>query len=87
MSKNRKFVTDVGGVCGMFRKRVLHKTLKEMSIERDIPITTLNSFEHGRSSSLLVFYEYLVSCETEKQKNIFKTCICEILDFEYKKGR
>lgn len=49
-----------------------------MEHETGIPTTTLNSFEKGRSSSLNVFYIYLVSCETQKQVEEFLQIIVEV---------
>lgn len=61
----------IGGYCQNFRKRILVKTLKELAKENDIPVATLSSFENGRSSSLNVFYVYLVSCKTQREQTIF----------------
>lgn len=85
MNKRRKFVKEIGGVCGFFRKKILHMTLKQMSDKRGVPVPTLNSFEHGRSSSLLLFYEYLVSCETEQELGIFIISVNKVFKNEYTK--
>ena len=71
MNEKRKFIHMIGGYCQNFRKRILVKTLKELAEENDIPVPTLSSFENGRSSSLNVFYVYLVSCETQREQTIF----------------
>ena len=76
--QKRKFIASIGRICGDFRKKRLHLTLREMEHETGIPTTTLNSFEQGRSSSLNVFYIYLVSCETQKQATEFLQYIVEV---------
>lgn len=77
-SQKRKFITSLGHICGTFRKKRLRITLREMECKTGIPTTTLNSFEQGRSSSLNVFYIYLVSCETQKQATEFLQYIVEV---------
>lgn len=76
--QKRKFITSIGHICGTFRKKRLHITLREMEHKTGVPTTTLNSFEQGRSSSLNVFYIYLVSCETQKQATEFLQYIVEV---------
>lgn len=76
--QKRKFITSIGHVCGTFRKKRLRITLREMERKTGIPTTTLNSFEQGRSSSLNVFYIYLVSCETQKQAAEFLQYVVEV---------
>ena len=76
--QKRKFITSIGHICGIFRKKSLRITLREMEHRTGIPTTTLNSFEQGRSSSLNVFYIYLVSCETQKQATEFLQYIVEV---------
>lgn len=76
--QKRKFITSIGHICGTFRKKRLHITLREMQDKTGVPTTTLNSFEQGRSSSLNVFYIYLVSCETQKQAAEFLQYIVEV---------
>ena len=76
--QKRKFITSIGHICGTFRKKRLRITLREMESKTGIPTTTLNSFEQGRSSSLNVFYIYLVSCETQKQAEEFLRYIVEV---------
>lgn len=49
-----------------------------MARKTGIPMSTLNTFEQGRSSSLNVFYIYLVSCETQKQAAEFLHYIVEV---------
>ena len=76
--QKRKFITTIGHICGTFRKKRLRITLREIEHKTGIPTTTLNSFEQGRSSSLNVFYIYLVSCETQKQATEFLQYIVEV---------
>ena len=76
--QKRKFIKTVGHICGTFRKKRLRITLREMEHKTGVPTTTLNSFEQGRSSSLNVFYIYLVSCETQKQAEEFLQYIVEV---------
>ena len=80
LQRKRKFIKHLGSICGTFRKKRLRITLRDMARKTGVPISTLNSFEQGRSSSLNVFYVYLVSCETEQQKNIFVDSIESILN-------
>lgn len=76
--KRREFIKHIGRVCGDFRKERLRITLHEMQQATGIPISTLNSFELGRSSSLSMFYIYLVSCETQAQTKEFLQYIVEV---------
>jgi|GEM_PF-6615923 len=76
--KRRKFIKHIGRVCGDFRKERLRLTLHEMEQATGVPISTLNSFELGRSSSLNMFYIYLVSCETQVQTKEFLQYIVEV---------
>ena len=76
--QKRMFITSIGRVCGTFRKKRLRITLREMEHKTGIPTTTLNSFEQGRSSSLNVFYIYLVSCKTQEQATEFLQYIVEV---------
>ena len=72
------FITSIGRICGDFRKKRLKLTLRDMARETGVPMSTLNSFEQGRSSSLNVFYIYLVSCETHKQATEFLQYIVKV---------
>ena len=81
--QKRKFITSIGHLCGDFRKRRLRITLREMEHRTGIPTTTLNSFEQGRSSSLNVFYIYLVSCETLDQATEFLQYMVEVCLFNW----
>lgn len=79
----RKFMLEFGGLCAFFRKNILHITLRELSSKSGVPIPTLSSFELGRSTNLRFLYIYLVSCETESQKNILISGIDQILERGY----
>ena len=76
--QKRKFIKHLGSICGIFRRKRLKLTLRDMTRKTGVPMTTLNSFEQGRSSSLNVFYVYLVSCETQKQATEFLQYIVEV---------
>ena len=78
LQRKRKFIKHLGSICGIFRKRRLKLTLRDMARKTGVPITTLNSFEQGRSSSLNVFYVYLASCETKNQATEFLQYIVEV---------
>lgn len=80
VEEQRRFIFELSGFCSWFRRKVLKLTLREMSIKSGIPVSTLSSFEQGRSSNLRYVYLYLVSCETEQQKNIFVESIHKILE-------
>ena len=73
-----KFIKHLGSIWGIFRRKRLKLTLRDMARKTGVPISTLNSFEQGRSSSLNVFYVYLVSCETQKQATEFLQYIVEV---------
>lgn len=78
LQRKRKFIKHLGSICGIFRKKRLKLTLRDMARKTGVPISTLNSFEQGRSSSLNVFYVYLVSCETQKQAAEFLEYIVDV---------
>ena len=80
MTKQRKFNFEVSTVCSYFRKHVLKITLRDLSKLSGIPVSTLSTFEMGRSSNLKFIYVYLVSCETPQQKNIFIDSIDSVLN-------
>lgn len=80
MTKQRKFNFEVSTICSYFRKHVLKITLSDLSKLSGIPISTLSTFEMGRSSNLKFIYVYLVSCETAQQKNIFIDSIDSVLN-------
>lgn len=78
LQRKRKFIKNLGSICGLFRKKRLKLTLRDMARKTGVPISTLNSFEQGRSSSLNVFYVYLVSCETQIQVAEFLEHIVDV---------
>lgn len=80
MTRKRQFNFEVSTICGYFRRNVLKMTFREFSELTGIPISTLSAFESGRSSNLKFIYVYLVSCETEQQKNIFIDSIDSVLN-------
>lgn len=83
LSKQRRFNIELASICAFFRRHVLKMTLREFSERSKIPISTISSFEMGRSSNLRFIYLYLVSCETDKQKNIFIDSIDKLLERNY----
>lgn len=80
MTRQRQFNYEVSSICGYFRRNVLKMTYRDLSKLTGIPISTLSTFEMGRSSNLKFIYVYLVSCETAQQKNIFIDSIDSILN-------
>ena len=80
IEQQMKFNFEISALCAYFRKKVIRLTLHEMSKKSGIPVSTLSSFEQGRSSNLRFLYLYLVSCETQQQKNIFLDSVRRILD-------
>ena len=78
LQRKRKFIKNLGSICALFRKKRLKLTLRDMARKTGVPISTLNSFEQGRSSSLNVFYVYLVSCETQIQVEEFLEYIVDV---------
>lgn len=58
-------------MCKYFRKNVLHLTLKQFSKLNNKPVSSISSFENGRSTNINFLQLYLVSCETQIQYKIF----------------
>lgn len=83
VDKQRRFNFEISAICGYFRREVLKITLHDMSKRSGVPISTLSSFEMGRSSNLRYIYLYLISCRTEQQKNIFVNSVNRILERNY----
>lgn len=83
IDKQRRFNFEVSSICAYFRRRILKITLHELSKRSKVPVSTLSTFEQGRSSNLRYIYLYLVSCETQQQKNIFIDSIDELLERNY----
>lgn len=84
--RQQKFRRDISYLCKSFRKDVLRLTLRELSDKTGEPIPTLSSFELGRSSNLRFLYIYLVSCETDDQKELFITGFHKLLERTYYNG-
>ena len=78
VDKQRRFNFELSSICAF-----LKITLHELSNRANVPVSTLSSFEMGRSSNLRYIYLYLVSCETDKQKNIFIDSIDKLLERNY----
>jgi len=71
-------VNSVNEFCKLFRMNVLKLSLREVSEITGIKLSTLSSFENGRSSNLkhiLVYY----SLGNEEQREYFKTNLLDIL--------
>ena len=83
IDKQRRFNFEISTICAYFRRHVLKMTLHELSSRSNVPISTLSSFEMGHSSNLRYIYLYLISCETDKQKNIFIDSIDKLLERNY----
>lgn len=83
VDNQRRFNFELSSICAFFRRHVLKITLNELSKRSKVPVSTLSSFEMGRSSNLRYIYLYLVSCETDKQKNIFIDSIDKLLERNY----
>lgn len=83
MNKQKQFIKYIGAFCGQYRKRVLKLTLKEMSKKHSVPVSTISSFEMGRSSSLNMFYLYIISSTSNIQINIFNENIRQIIKETY----
>lgn len=62
---------DLGLMCKYFRKNVLHLTLKQFSKLNNKPVPSISAFENGRSTNINFLQLYLVSCETQKEKETF----------------
>lgn len=62
---------DLGLMCKYFRKNILHLTLKQFSKLNNKPVPSISAFENGRSTNINFLQLYLVSCETQKEKETF----------------
>ena len=62
---------NLGLMCKYFRKNILHLTLKQFSKLNSKPVSSISAFENGRSTNINFLQMYLVSCETQLQRNIF----------------
>lgn len=68
---NNMLNKELGLMCKYFRKNVLHLTLKQFSKLNNKPVSSISAFENGRSTNINFLQFYLVSCETQLQRNIF----------------
>lgn len=50
-----------------FRKKVLRKTLKDLSNESGVGIQTISAFENGKSNNIYHLKLYVKSCEDNMQ--------------------
>lgn len=64
-------VNSINEFCKLFRKNILKLSLKEVSEITGIKLSTLSSFENGRSSNLKYIFIYY-SLGNEEQKEYFK---------------
>lgn len=62
---------DVGKFCKYFRSEKLNITLNEMSEKTNINISTLSSFENGRSTNYKHLIKYY-SLGNDEQKKFFR---------------
>lgn len=62
---------DLGLICKYFRKNVLHLTLKQFSKLNNKPVSSISSFENGRSTNINFLELYLVTCELQKEREMF----------------
>lgn len=68
---NKMLNKELGLMCKYFRKDVLHLTLKQFSKLNDRPVPSISAFENGRSTNINFLQLYLVSCETQKERETF----------------
>ena len=61
-------INDVGKFCKVFRNEVLKMTLEELSEKTGVKVTTLSSFENGRSRNLEHINLYLKFADAEQEK-------------------
>lgn len=64
-------INDVGKFCKVFRNEILKMTLEELSEKTGVKVTTLSSFENGRSRNLEHINSYL-KFANEDQEKIFR---------------
>lgn len=64
-------VNNVNEFCKLFRKNILKLSLKEVSEKTGIKLSTLSSFENGRSNNLKYIFIYY-NLGNEEQKEYFK---------------
>ena len=61
-------INDVGKFCKVFRRDILKMTLEELSEKTGVKVTTLSSFENGRSRNLEHINLYLKFADKEQEK-------------------
>lgn len=61
-------INDVGKFCKVFRNEILKMTLEELSEKTGTKVTTLSSFENGRSRNLEHINLYLKFADKEQEK-------------------
>ena len=61
-------INDVGKFCKVFRNEILKMTLEELSEKTGVKVTTLSSFENGRSRNLEHISLYLKFANAEQEK-------------------
>ena len=64
-------INDVGKFCKVFRNEILKMTLEELSEKTGTKVTTLSSFENGRSRNIEHINSYL-KFATKEQEEIFR---------------
>ena len=73
-----------GEMIRYFRMRVLNMTLKEVSHETGIPVSTLSTVERGKSTNYKYIYVYRDLCKNEKQKQVFASMVTDLFFNEVK---
>lgn len=61
-------INDVGKFCKVFRSEILKMTLYELSEKTGTKVTTLSSFENGRSRNLEHINVYLRFADEEQER-------------------
>lgn len=64
-------INDVGRFCKVFRSEILKMTLEELSEKTGTKVTTLSSFENGRSTNYNHLSKYY-DCGNVDQKQFFR---------------
>lgn len=62
------YIRDVGKFCKFFRTEVLKLTLEDLSYRTGVKVTTLSSFENGRSKNLEHINVYLRFADEEQEE-------------------
>lgn len=61
-------INDVGIFCKFFRSEVLNLTLEEFSEQVGVKVTTISSFENGRSTNLKHLKNYVKLADKEQEQ-------------------